>query len=292
MAVLGLAIHTPGSLHPVRAAARSIEGAWADVNGTSLYYEVRGSGPPVLFISGTTGDAGIYEQVADLLADAFTVVTYDRRGNSRSPRPAGWTTTSAQEQADDAAGLLTAVRLAPAAVFGSSAGAVIGLDLLLRYPHVVRGAILHEPGFANVLAQPHESAALLLSTIQRGLAAGGPRGGVEALLRAVAGDAVFEALDPALRERLLDNGDTVFGPEAGLSRTYYPDEQALAAVQRPVQVMAGTESLPYLLETSWWLATHLSVPLVALPGGHTPYTARPQEMTEAIRPFLGRVSSL
>jgi alpha-beta hydrolase superfamily lysophospholipase len=38
---------------------------------------------------GATGDAGHFERLAKLLADGFTVVTYDRRGNGRSPRPPG-----------------------------------------------------------------------------------------------------------------------------------------------------------------------------------------------------------
>jgi hypothetical protein len=42
------------------------------------------------------------------MANEFTVVTYDRRGNSRSGRPPGWTTTSVREQADDAAGIIQA----------------------------------------------------------------------------------------------------------------------------------------------------------------------------------------
>jgi pimeloyl-ACP methyl ester carboxylesterase len=70
------------------------------VNGTMLYYELTGTGPSVLFIAGTTGDAGHFARVAAWLADEFTVVTYDRRGNSRSPRPAGWTQTSVPEQAE------------------------------------------------------------------------------------------------------------------------------------------------------------------------------------------------
>jgi pimeloyl-ACP methyl ester carboxylesterase len=57
------------------------------VNGAELYYEVRGSGPPVLLIMGFTGDGGNFETLAELLADEFTVVTYDRRGNGRSPPP-------------------------------------------------------------------------------------------------------------------------------------------------------------------------------------------------------------
>jgi pimeloyl-ACP methyl ester carboxylesterase len=93
-----------------------------EVNGTELYHESRGSGPPLLLIMGATGDAGHFEPVAELLAGEFTVVTYDRRGNGRRPRPRGWAATSPEEQADDAAALLEALGLAPAAVFGTSLG--------------------------------------------------------------------------------------------------------------------------------------------------------------------------
>ena len=41
-------------------------------------------GPALLMISGAGGDAGYYAGVAEELDDAFTVITYDRRGNSRS----------------------------------------------------------------------------------------------------------------------------------------------------------------------------------------------------------------
>jgi len=62
---------------------------WATVNGAELYYEIRGSGPPVVLIMGGTGDGGHFDTLADFLADEFTVVTYDRRGNGRSPVPPG-----------------------------------------------------------------------------------------------------------------------------------------------------------------------------------------------------------
>ena len=79
---------------------------------TKLYHEVRGSGPALL-ITGGTGDARVGEPGAPL-AQECTVVTYDRRGMSRSPRPDGWTATSMAEMADDAAALLHALDLAPA----------------------------------------------------------------------------------------------------------------------------------------------------------------------------------
>ena len=62
-------------------------GRLLEVNGARIYHEVRGSGPSVLFIAGATGDGGHFERVAEILSDEFTVVTYDRRGNSRSPAP-------------------------------------------------------------------------------------------------------------------------------------------------------------------------------------------------------------
>ena len=93
------------------------------VNGTELYHEIRGSGPTVLLIMGGSGDGGHFDAFADLLADEFTVITYDRRGNGRSPVPAGWQTTSPQEQADDAAALLEALGASPAAVSAQVAAA-------------------------------------------------------------------------------------------------------------------------------------------------------------------------
>jgi pimeloyl-ACP methyl ester carboxylesterase len=55
-----------------------------EVNGIRIYYEKRGRGPAVLFVSGATGDAGHWTTVADILADTYTVITYDRRANSRT----------------------------------------------------------------------------------------------------------------------------------------------------------------------------------------------------------------
>jgi pimeloyl-ACP methyl ester carboxylesterase len=48
--------------------------------GARLYYEVRGSGPALLLISGGPTDADVYAGLAPVLADKYTVVTYDPRG--------------------------------------------------------------------------------------------------------------------------------------------------------------------------------------------------------------------
>jgi pimeloyl-ACP methyl ester carboxylesterase len=52
--------------------------------GAEIYCERRGNGPLLLLITGGMGDAGFYSSAADILADEFTVLNYDRRCNSRS----------------------------------------------------------------------------------------------------------------------------------------------------------------------------------------------------------------
>lgn len=69
-----------------REAPRSL----VEVNGTTLYYEVRGQGPPFPMIAAAVGDSGYYAPVADKHADEFTVVTYDSGHRAgREDRPVG-----------------------------------------------------------------------------------------------------------------------------------------------------------------------------------------------------------
>jgi pimeloyl-ACP methyl ester carboxylesterase len=265
----------------------AVQAGTRSVNGAQIYYETRGSGPPVLFIQGATGDGGTFERVADQL----TVVTYHRRGNSWSPRPPGWRSTSMDEQADDSAALIRALDLAPAAVFGTSGGAVILLNLLLHRPELLRGAIVHEPPLVPVLPDAEEIGSALQFMIEEGLAKGGPRGALEAFIRANAGDANFEDLDPELLERMLGNAEVFFSVELEAFVSYVPDARALAGVKIPVLVAAGIENRGvYYHEASGWVAKQLGTKLREIPGGHTPYLDRPEEMAQAIRPFLRRVS--
>ena len=157
-------------------------------NGATLYYELRGSGPSLLFISGATGNAGHWTGVANTLADTYTVITYDRRGNSRSPRPAGWASTTVDEQADDAAALLLGLQVAPAIVFGTSAGAGIAANLAIRHPGLLRGVVFHEPIFPSGVANAVDIRARRKALIEEGIATGGVRAASELVLRSVAGE--------------------------------------------------------------------------------------------------------
>ncbi|WP_218020156.1 alpha/beta fold hydrolase [Nocardia anaemiae] len=117
------------------------------VPGATLYYEIRGTGPLLLLIPGGNGDAGSFDQIAERLADRYTVVSYDRRGFSRSPGQ----NHNVQLDGADAAALLTHLGNQPAAVLGSSSGAIVALELLTTRPDLVHTLIAHEPPLATVL---------------------------------------------------------------------------------------------------------------------------------------------
>jgi len=131
------------------------------VPGATLYYEVRGAGPTLLLICGGVYDAAGYAGLAERLADEYTVVTYDRRGNSRSPLSGPPAAQRIDEHADDARRILDAVGAEPALVFGNSSGASIGLDLVARHPELVRVLVAHEPPVFDLLDDRDHFAALM-----------------------------------------------------------------------------------------------------------------------------------
>jgi pimeloyl-ACP methyl ester carboxylesterase len=241
---------------------------------------------------GATGDGGHFDRLGELLADEFTVVTYDRRGNGRSPRPPGWSSTSTEEQADDAAALLGALGLAPAAVFGTSLAGVIALCLVLRHPDVVSGAILHEPAFWPLFDDPEEVSRRMATLVSDGMRSGGPREGIERFYRFVAGDANWRALDPELRARVLARAETYLEIERGAFAGYLPDESTLAEVTTPIQLLVGEASLPEFTQAAGRLAQRLGIGTVSTPGTHFGYLDHPVELAATMRPFLRAVTGI
>jgi len=119
------------------------------VPGARLYYEVQGSGPVLLTIP------------AGFLADRYTVVRYDPRGNSRSVLDGPPEDQRMDVHGDDAAQLLAALGGEPAHVLGSSGGAQIGLNLAARYPERVHTLVAHEPPCIELLPDAAEQRAFV-----------------------------------------------------------------------------------------------------------------------------------
>jgi pimeloyl-ACP methyl ester carboxylesterase len=133
----------------------------AHVNGVELAYELRGSGPRVLFLngSGTTLDAA--RPLLDLFGPGVTLLAFDYRGLRHSgPAPAAYTMADC---AADALALLDTVGWESARVLGISFGGMVAQELAVTAPdRVERLALLcTSPGGAGGSSYPlHELEAL------------------------------------------------------------------------------------------------------------------------------------
>jgi pimeloyl-ACP methyl ester carboxylesterase len=119
-------------LPPTPATVAGEHTGHAMVNGISLYYGTIGRGSPVILLHGGLANSDYWGNQIKVLAAHHTVIVMDSRGHGRSSRdarPYGY-----DLMADDAAGLLDKLHIAKADVVGWSDGAIIGLDLAIRYP--------------------------------------------------------------------------------------------------------------------------------------------------------------
>jgi 3-oxoadipate enol-lactonase len=113
---------------------------YADAGGVRLYYELRGTGAPVLYINGTGGDLRQLGAFIDPLTARFGVLAYDQRGLGQSESPDR--TCSMADYADDAAALLGALGWPRTSVFGMSFGGMVAQELAIRHPDVVERLVL------------------------------------------------------------------------------------------------------------------------------------------------------
>jgi pimeloyl-ACP methyl ester carboxylesterase len=109
------------------------------VNGVPLHYERRGSGEPLLLITGFTISSAVFEPVLDRYSKHFEVVMYDHRGSARSK---GTSPSTMGALADDGLALLKTLGLPRAHVYGLSMGGMVALEMALRRPERVNGLIL------------------------------------------------------------------------------------------------------------------------------------------------------
>jgi pimeloyl-ACP methyl ester carboxylesterase len=247
-----------------------------------LYHEVHGSGLALLLISSRGGDAGQWMRVAPTLAEDFTVVTYDRRGHSRSPRPDGWTATSVTEHADDAAALLHALDLVPAVVVGHSAGASIACSLVVDHPKLVRHAVIYEAPLLAVIPGGKEIVAGARVAAQQAMAEGGPRRAMELFMRGDVGDEV--SIDPAVHERMLDNGAVFFQIELPAFAAFVPDRGGMRASGVPLTVVVGEENRDtWFGAAAAWLSEGTGAERVELPGRHAAFWSHPEEFIKLVR---------
>lgn len=218
-----------------------------ELNGVRLYYELQGEGEPLALAHGSWVDALGWSFIVPKLAESYRVLSYDRRGHSRSGRPEGQ--GSVHEDAEDLGALLEALDLSPAHVVTHSSGGNIALRLAAKRPELFRSLCCHQPPLWDLLESPedrklHEQGARTEEAVGERIAQGDDEGGARQFAEEVFGPGSWEtALPPEIKTIFVQNAPTL------LDELRDPDFRgadlpALAELPFPVLLTTSSESPP------------------------------------------------
>ncbi len=123
------------------------QGKYAKVNGVDLYYEIYGTGQPLVLLHGGFGTISMLDPVLACLAENRQVVGVELQGHGHTPdadRP-----MSFEQMADDVAALVKQLGFAKADLMGYSLGGGVALQTGIRHPDQVRKLVLVSTPFST-----------------------------------------------------------------------------------------------------------------------------------------------
>jgi pimeloyl-ACP methyl ester carboxylesterase len=243
------------------------------------------------------GDANRSDAMVDHLLDGYTVVTYDRRGLSRSVLDGPGSGATLDEHVDDVHRLLAELTDRPARMLGCSMGAVIGLRLAARHPGQLSVLVAHEPAIPGLLPEPeqrrtHAELDEMRATFERD----GWIAGVRRIGELLGIDPARQETEPGARLAPLDasreaNFDFFIRHDALTMRQADLTPAELDALKAgPVRIVpaAGltTPRTVFDYRCAQELAAGLGAGLTHFPGGHNGNLTHPKGFAEVLRGVL------
>ncbi len=145
-----LSVTTIGSR---RSQAGESKGKYADVNGLKMYYEIHGTGEPLVLLHG--GIATIDNSFGKLipgLSKHHRVIALEQQGHGHTrdvDRPLSY-----EQMAEDTVALLAELKIEKADFFGWSDGAAVGLQIAIKHPQMVRKLAMIGTSYNNDGLEP------------------------------------------------------------------------------------------------------------------------------------------
>lgn len=266
------------------------------VPGATLFYRVRGKGPLLLMLAGGHGDADTTDAVSEPLINDYTVVSYDRRGLSRSTINASAGSPTTVTHGDDVHHLLAALTTEPALIFGNSIGALIGLDLVIRHPEQVRLLVAHEPPAWELLPDAEKGRAIRsLEDIVETYRREGTKAAFQKFSTFAAVDRADHEPDVVLPQptpQIEANLKFFFENDALGVNNYRLDVAALKAMSTRIVAAGGRSSHGSLPRRgAEALAAKLGTTLIKFPGSHMGWLFRPKEFAAKLSDVLNGIKS-
>jgi pimeloyl-ACP methyl ester carboxylesterase len=147
------------------------KGQYADVNGIKLYYEVFGTGEPLVLLHGGLGATSMFGPNLAALAEGRQVIGVDLQGHGRTAdidRP-----ISPELMAEDIAALIKHLELERPDLMGYSLGGGVAVHVAIRHPELVRKLVIvstpirRNAFYPDILAQQGEVTAEAAEALKR-----------------------------------------------------------------------------------------------------------------------------
>jgi pimeloyl-ACP methyl ester carboxylesterase len=254
-------------------------------DGTSIAFERRGHGPPLVMVHGTTLDHTRWGGVVGRLAERFTLLMVDRRGRGASGDGPVY---CIEREFEDVVAVLESTEV-PAYVLAHSYGAICALEALRQTGRIAK-VVLYEPPLP-LPGRGQIFAADLGHRLEALLAAGDRDGVVATFMREVIRMSEHEIVSMrrtsswAVR---LSAAHTI-PREVAVANTYRFRAESFAQVRVPALFIVGSLSPAYMHEATTMASAALAGSQVeSLRGqGHAAIATGPRVFLEKVLPFLG-----
>jgi pimeloyl-ACP methyl ester carboxylesterase len=270
----------------------------AAVNGIQLYYEVTGSGAPLVLCHEFAGDYRSWEPQVRFFARRYQVITYNARGYPPSDVPEDVGAYSQAQAVEDIVGLMRHLRLTQAHLVGLSMGGYAVLHLGLTHPELARSMVIGGCGYGSVAGERQKFQQDVEQTAQR-IEQQGMRAMAEVYSRGPT-RVQFADKDPRgwreFAEQLAEHSTlgsalTFRGVQAQRPSVYELAER-MRQVQVPTMIITGDEDEPCLEPALLMKRTIPTAGLVVLPkSGHTINLEEPEAFNRALDDFLTAVEA-
>lgn len=270
----------------------------ASVSGVNLYYEVAGSGYPLLFCHEFAGDYRSWEPQVRYFSRRYQCITYNARGYPPSDVPEDVSLYSQQQAAEDIVGLMRHLQLSEAHLVGLSMGGYAVLHFGLNHPALARSLVIGGCGYGSVTGAREKFQQDVDQTAQR-IERDGMRAMAEFYSR---GPTRVQFIDKDPRgwqefaDQLAEHSDlgaamTFRGVQAQRPSVFDLEAQ-MRQLQVPTLIITGDEDEPCLEPALFMKRAMPTAGLVVLPkSGHTINLEEPDAFNRAVSDFLTAVEA-
>jgi len=270
----------------------------AMINGINVYYEVHGSGFPMVFVHEFAGDSASWEPQVNFFARRYTVVTYNARGYPPSDVPEDPSAYSQQMAADDLCGVMRHLTMERAHVVGLSMGGFCALHFGFQHPEMARSLVVAGCGYGAVKTEREKFQKDTELTAQRM-----EREGMQAVAPVYGGGPTrvqFENKDPKGYKKFVDQLACHSGKGSALTMmgvqrrrpSLYDLTDQMQTLDVPTLVVTGDEDDP-CLEPGLLMKRHIPrAGLLVIPKtGHAVNLEEPELFNRAVLDFVTTVEA-